>query len=284
MRILVFLILLIAIAGAAFFLSRPRFGSYERWFAPKANLWAKWEAHEDTSEGRIDHSAWSEFLGKYRTHNVLGQARVNYSAVTQNDKAGLDAYVAMLSGTPIEAFRRDIQLAFWINNYNALTVQLILDNYPVASIRDIPGASRWFSIGPWDNSLITVSGEELTINDIEHRILRPIWREPRLHYVLNCASVGCPDLGAVAFDSDAIEATFDSAARRYVNDSRGVSVEGNRISVSRIYDWFISDLGGTERGIINHLEIYANPELRVQLTSIGSLTGQHYDWSLNAFE
>ena len=94
---------------------------------------------------------------------------------------------------------RDEQLAYWINLYNALTVKVILDHYPVKSILDIDISPGWFSIGPWGKKLVAVEGVEISLDDIEHRILRPIWRDPRIHYALNCAAVGCPNLLREAF-------------------------------------------------------------------------------------
>lgn len=278
-----FAIVVILVASAAFAQNRTNFGSLERIFAPKSNLWSRWEAHDPASTQRVDHSDWSRFLGKYRSENSLGQARVNYAGVTSADRSGLDAYLASLAATDVDGLNRNEQLSFWINAYNAITVKTVLDNFPVESIRDIPGARR-LSPGPWDVPAITISGVNLTLNDIEHRVLRPIWQDPRLHYVLNCAAVGCPNLGAEAFPSTAIDATFDAAARRYVNDPRGVTFNGNNISVSRIYDWFISDFGGRESGVIRHILVYAEPDLANRITAIGRLGGQHYDWSLNMLE
>ena len=100
----------------------------------------------------------------------------------------------MLSGVAIGGYAPDEQRAFWINLYHALTVRVILSHYPVSGIREIDISPGLFARGPWDRKLIPVEGVELTLNDIEHRILRPIWRDPRVHYALNCASLGCPDL------------------------------------------------------------------------------------------
>jgi len=172
-------------------------------------------------------------------------------------------------------------MAYWINLYNAVTVQLILDNPGVASIRDISG-SGLFSAGPWDQKRISVEGQALSLNDIEHRILRPIWRDPRIHYAVNCASVGCPNLATAAYRSAGLQQALDAAARAYVNDPRGVTISNGRIRVSRIYDWFIEDFGGDEAGILRHLARYAEPGLKSRLSAASALSGTQYDWSLNA--
>lgn len=280
MKILAVLVVVALVASVAFML-RPGFGSFERWLAPNTHLWAKWQSHDAASKADIDHSDWSDFLKKYLNQNEYGVALVDYSAVTSADRAVLESYIQRLSRVRIAAHNRGVQLAYWINIYNALTVRVVLDNYPVESIRDIKISPGLFGIGPWDKALVTIDGEPLTLNDIEHRILRPIWRDPKLHYVLNCASIGCPNLGSTAYSVGEIEGQLDKAARAYVNSVRGVSVVDGQISVSRIYDWFVEDFGGTERDVLKHLSFYARPELKGQLSSIGRINGQHYDWSLN---
>ncbi len=161
----------------------------------------------------------------------------------------------------MSALRRPEQLAYWINLYNALTVQVVLDHYPVASIHDIAISPGLLAIGPWDKPLIEIEGAAVSLNDIEHRILRPIWRDPRIHYAVNCASIGCPDLQARAFTAETAEALLEAAARAYVNHPRGARVEAGELTVSSIYAWYREDFGGTEAGVIAHLKRYAAPEL-----------------------
>ncbi len=100
--------------------------------------------------------------------------------------------VLILAATSADRLRRAEQFPFWINLYNALTVKVVLDHYPVEIIRDIDISPGLFADGPWGKKLVTVEGEALSLDDIEHRILRPIWKDPRLHYVLNCAALGVP--------------------------------------------------------------------------------------------
>jgi hypothetical protein len=157
----------------------------------------------------------------------------------------------------------------------------VLDHYPVESIRDIDISPGLFATGPWDKKLISIEGENLTLNDIEHRIMRPIWRDPRIHYVVNCASIGCPNLRDRAYSGTEIDTALDRAATAYVNDPRGVSVVDGKVSVSKIYDWFIEDFGGSEGMVLRHLQRYAAPELAARLEAIGKLSDVHYDWSIN---
>lgn len=260
-------------------LALPGFGSGERLFAPSADLWPRWQAHDQASTASIDHSAWDRFLKTYLRRGEDGINRVAYSRVSATDRAALDAYIADLAAVRISGHARPEQMAYWINLYNAVTVRLILDNLPLDSIRDIGGGL--FGTSPWDRELVTVEGEALTLNDIEHRILRPIWRDPRIHYAVNCASIGCPDLRAGAYRASGLDQALDRAARAFVNHPRGLTVSGDAVLVSRIYDWYIDDFGGDEAGVLQHLQHYAEPDLRRQLEAAGGLTGTQYDWRLN---
>ena len=257
------------------------FGSGERLFAPDADLWERWQAHDPASTAVINHSPWDGFLKRYVVADPEGANLVRYADVSTEDRLLLDNYIAGLAGLPVSRYGRDEQLAYWMNLYNALTVQVVLTHYPVDSIRDIDISPGFFSDGPWGKKLVTIEGEQVSLNDIEHRILRPVWRDPRIHYGVNCASIGCPDLRRDAFTAENTDAALTAAARDYVNDSRGVSVEGDSIMVSRIYDWFIADFGGDEAGVIAHLLRYAEPELAAILRRKAALDDTRYDWSLN---
>ncbi len=229
---------------------------------------------------RIDHRDWSAFLGRYVSQDAQGVNRVDYGQVTQSDRARLDAYLAELQTVIPGRLTRDQQLAYWINLYNALTVDLILENYPVASIRDINDGA--FSFGPWDRPLAQVGGQTLTLNDIEHRIIRPTFKEPRIHYALNCAAVGCPNLMDRAWQANTLERDFAAAEAAYVNDPRGVRFDDrNRLILSKIYIWFREDFGPNEKAVVASLEPAAQPPLRSRLQDAPRVSAYDYDWALN---
>lgn len=234
--------------------------------APKAELWERWTTHEPNSSIKVDHSDWDAFLKTYVTTHRDGVNRVAYQRVSEFDKQALNNYIDRLVARPVSKLSRDEQRAYWINLYNALTIKLVLEAYPVRSIRDIDISPGLFTDGPWGKKIVTVEGEAVSLDDIEHRILRPIWRDPRLHYAVNCASIGCPNLRREALTALNAEAYLDTGARDYINNPRGAKIDNGRLIVSSIYEWFQEDFGGDDAGVIQHLRQYANGDLAAKLT------------------
>ena len=248
--------------------------------APAAKLWSKWEDSDSSNAQRVDHTAFNVFLGKYLdTAHPSGINRVAYGRVTSVDRAGLDSYLEELQSVKVTGLNRNEQQAYWINLYNAFTVKVILDNYPVDSILKI--SKGLFKTGPWDMKLMRIEGEEVSLNDIEHRVLRPIWKDNRIHYAVNCASLGCPNLQGQAFTAENTDRLLDKAAREYVNHSRGVGFEGSRLGASSIYSWYQVDFGGGKEPLIRHLIEYAEPDLAARLEAYVGSIKYSYDWNLN---
>lgn len=248
--------------------------------APQAELWPRWEAHDPASTVRVDHADWGRFLDEYLvTGHPSGVNRVDYGAVTSPGRALLDGYVAALERVEVSRLNRDEQLAYWINLYNAATVQLIVDNYPVDSIRGIkPGL---FASGPWDTKILEVEGEPMSLNDVEHRVIRPIWQDNRIHYVVNCASIGCPNLYPQPLTADNWNAVFDESARAHTGHPRGVRFDGNRLVLSSIFEWYVADFGGDLDGVIEHLAGYVDAGTAQRLRDHTGRVVYEYDWSLN---
>lgn len=247
--------------------------------APKADLWEKWTKHDPKSTQSVDHSAWDAFLKKYLRDHEDGVVRVAYKDVSEADRKSLADYIKSLEKTNVSGLSRKEQLPYWINLYNALTVRVIIDNLPVKSILDISGGL--FSKGPWKDELLEIEGEDLTLDDIEHRILRPIWNEPLVHYAVNCASIGCPSLQQDAFTAKNTQALFKEAAEEFINHPRGARVEDGKLYVSSIFSWFEEDFGGSDKGVIEHLKLYAKPDLKKKLANIDDIADDSYDWNLN---
>lgn len=255
--------------------------SIERLALPSAGLDDRhWETAEPASLETVDHDAWDDFLAAYVRTDPAGVNRVDYGTVTIDDRMAIDAYLERLQAIPVSRLSRDEQLAFWVNLYNARTLALILENYPVDSIRDI--RFGLLSFGPWDEPVVRVEGRTLSLNDIEHRVIRPVWRDRRVHYILNCAATGCPNLGSRAYTGDSIDRAMDDAARAYVNDPRGASFDADGwLTVSKIYGWFREDFGGDHTGVLAELRRHADAPLGDRLAGRESIDAYAYDWSLN---
>ena len=253
--------------------------------APKADLWPRWEKNDPANKQKVDHSAWDAFLKKYIVApHPSGINRVNYATVAPEDRTALANYVKSLESVAVSGYSRAEQRAYWINLYNAKTVELILTRFPVKSIRDINISPGLFSSGPWGAKLMTVEGEKLALDDIEHRILRPIWKDNRIHYAVNCASLGCPNLQPAAFTAENTESLLERGAREYVNHRRGVSLQSGKLKVSSLYVWFQEDFGGSAEGLMEHWAKYAGKTLADALLSYSGGLEHDYDWRLNDAE
>ena len=250
--------------------------------APRANLWPRWQAHDDASTQVIDERGWGEFLKAYLHTEADGINRVAYGAVTTQARAALEADVERLQQAPVSKLSQAEQRPYWTNLYNEVTVMVVLQHYPIASITKIDLSPGLFAAsGPWDAKLLVIENQHLSLNDIEHRILRPIWRDPRTHYSLNCASLGCPNLQPVPYSRQTMDEMLNRAATEYVNSARGFHIVGGKLTVSSIYTWYKADFGGTDAGVIDQLHRYARPEKAQSLAGITEIAANAYDWRLN---
>ena len=196
-----------ALAVSLLFVPAPAGG------APESELLPGWDVSDESNDAVIDHSAWQYILDTYlKTGDPSGINRFDYGALKADadDRKKLAGYLKSLAVIDPRSYSRDEQMAYWINLYNALTVFVIVPRYPVDSIKEIK--SGIVDFGPWNLELFPLQGQKLTLNQIEHRILRPIWKDPRIHYAANCASLGCPNLCPVAFRSDNLEQLLEQAA------------------------------------------------------------------------
>jgi Protein of unknown function, DUF547 len=248
---------------------------------PKAEPWDIWLEHDPQSVQSIDHAGWERFLTNYLRISSDGVHRVAYGEVTPEDRAALDAYIDHLAAVPITTYNRFEQMAYWINLYNALTVRLVLDHYPIASIRDIDDEPRPLSGGPWDEPLVEIGGTPVSLNDILHRILRPIFNDPRVHYAVSCAALGCANLQPEPFRGAELDRQLSKAAMAYVNHPRCVSVKDDDLELSSLYRWYRDDFGGTDAAVIHHLMGLANPPLAMSLQQFDRVGADGFDWRLN---
>ena len=250
---------------------------------PEAIEIAGWDASDESNVERIDHGAWQDILDGYLTPDATGVNLVDYEglAADAGDSARLAGYLDYLQGLDPRDYSRAEQMAYWINLYNALTMKVVLDAYPVDTIRDIHEGVVPYT-GPWGDVHANVAGQDLTLDEIEHGILRPIWRDKRIHYAVNCAAYGCPHLLETAFTVENTEMLLEAGARDYVNNFRGVDVvDEDFIVLSSIYEWYPEDFGETEESVLAHLLEYADDELAGQLEGFEGALEHDYDWSLN---
>ncbi|MFI5134355.1 MAG: DUF547 domain-containing protein [Chitinophagales bacterium] len=214
----------------------------------------------------VSHQAWNELLTKY----VSDKGVANYKAM-MNEKGKLQSYLQMLGENPPQtAWPESEQMAYWINAYNAFTVKLILDHYPVKSIRDIDGGK------PWDDPFITIGGEKYSLNNIEHDILRTQFNDPRIHFAINCASKSCPRLLNEAYTAVQLDQQLNAQAKEFVNDPSKNKITTNSVQLSSIFDWYKDDF--TKKGtLIDFLNQYSS----IKIQSTATISFLNYDWSLN---
>lgn len=225
--------------------------------------------------------SWDMILEKYLAPvDAIGLARFNYGALhaNSNDRAALTQYVSSLEEVNVEPLSEKAAAAYWANLYNAVTIKVVIDNYPVESIRDIKSG---FRSGPWKRNLVEVGGKKLSLDDIEHKILRKRHSSPLIHYMVNCASVGCPNLKATPWQAETLDADRDAAARDFINSTRGVRITKGGLKVSSIYKWFEEDFGGNKDGVLAHLREYADADLAAAIDNGAKIEGYGYSWSLN---
>jgi hypothetical protein len=248
--------------------------------APKKDLDPRWLEAADADNHLINHQKWQDFLDKYLLFDDNEQSYLAYNKVNNSDKMALTAYIRYLTELPPNTLSKQQQLAYWINLYNAQTVALILDNYPVKSITKI--GKSWFKFGPWDDEVLTVNGIKLSLNDIEHRILRPIYQQASLHYGLNCASLSCPNLSATAFTRQNAQTLLAEGARHYINHARGVSFnDKGELVLSSIYQWYKEDFGASYLDLLTHLIGYSDKPLGDKLRAYEGAINYQYNWDLN---
>lgn len=221
----------------------------------------------------FDHSIFSRLLSEH----VDGEGRVDYAALgTESDD--LDGYIASLAEAPLERMGRDERLAFLIDAYNAFTLRLILDHYPIDSIKSIPADQRWDAVR-WKLPQGTVS-----LNQIEHELIRPNFREPRVHFALVCAAVGCPILRREAYTGARLEEQLEDQARSTNTSDRWVRYRkgDETIRLTRLYDWYGSDFEQVASSVLGFVARYRD-DLATDLAAGHEprIRFLDYDWSLN---
>lgn len=225
-----------------------------------------------TLHAQVDHSTW----GKLLEENIKN-GKVDYTGFIAS-KADFEEYLNLLStNPPQDSWSKNERLAYWINAYNAFTVKLIIDNYPLKSIQDlhpfikIPGIRT-----VWHQEFFEIGGEPESLNDIEHEILRKKFEEPRIHFAINCASISCPDLRAEAYTASKIEQQLAEQTRLFINDTSKNKLSKDKAELSKIFNWFSKDF--TQQGsLLQFINQYSN----TQVSEKATVDYLDYDWNLN---
>jgi len=248
----------------------------------QADLLPSWHGADMQSTRVVDHSQWQMFLDTFLDTDDFGQTYFDYARVSRAQIGQLSVYMSALQAIDPLELNKSEQMAYWINLYNAMTVQVILGDYPVKSIRNIGGALGGFiPTGPWTNKLVRINGQMLSLDDIEHRIFRPKFNDHRVHFAFNCGAKGCPNLAAQAFTGTNIETLLSTAQWSFINHQRGVRIQDGRLIVSKIFAWYREDFVSREQDLPLFLAQFAEPKLRAQLKGYRGRITYEYDWSLN---
>ena len=253
--------------------------------APKSELWPHWNQSRSDSNIEVDHQLWQSLLSRFVRESADGINRVAYREFDEAAKLELSNYLEAMSRVAPTQLNQNEQLAYWINLYNAQTIQVVLDHPKKKSILSM---GPFFDFGPWDEPYLTIEGKPVTLNDIEHRILRPIWQDHRLHYVLNCASIGCPNLNRHAYQAELIDQQLAGAQVNFLRHPRAVTLtDSGKLQVTSLFDWYLIDFAQDISGLLAYLAAQ-RPDLAADLSALvdegNPKIDYVYDWDLNVVD
>ena len=230
------------------------------------------------SAGTFDHSKFDQALKKY----VDDKGLVDYNSIAKD--SGFSEYVQSLQTARVEEFSRDGQLAFWINGYNAVTIDKVIKKKPKKSVREtfIPGV--WTATKFFTSREHIVAGKRLSQDDIEHEILRKQFKDPRIHFAIICASMGCPPLPRIAYTEENVQTRLEEETRKYLNSPRGTRIDRaeNTLHVSKLFDWFATDFIQKSGSTLAFMRLYLNEETLSFSERDPKISYLEYNWALNA--
>lgn len=253
---------------------------------PPASLWDFWDVRNDANPAQIDHSAWDRLLSKYVvTNHESGINRFRYADFSAADAAAdrktLDRYIDQLVSLDPRPFSSNEQLAYWLNLYNALTVRQITEHFPVTDLRDLRfGFMSRHDF--WSVEMAQIARQSISLNDIEHRILRPIWKDHRVRFGIACGALSCPNLQPQAFTGETVRAELYAAAGEYINHSRGVRLENGQLTVSSLFDWYREDFAPDDKTLVKLFAHYKDDRSALYLLGFNGDIEYNYNWALNA--
>ena len=236
--------------------------------------------HQPAFGAVFDHSLFDQVLKTY----VDDQGRVDYNGIAKDQP--FKAYMEALETARVDSMSRDEQLAFWINAYNAVTIDKVIKWKPKKSVREtfVPGV--WTGTKFFTTREHTVAGKRLSPDDIEHEILRKQLKDPRIHFAIVCASSSCPPLTQFAYTGENVQVKLTEETRKYINSKRGTQIDAakNDLYLSKLFDWFAGDFEYASGSVLNFLKPYLDDRGRAFLDKNPRIKYIHYDWALNAQE
>lgn len=217
----------------------------------------------------VTHELWDSLVSEHVTESGL----VDYKGFIA-DSNRLNQYLDLLSRNHPndEHWSRDERLAYWINAYNAFTVKLIVDHYPVGSIKDIKNGIPFVNT-VWDIKFIQIEGREYDLNNIEHGIIRPKFDEPRIHMAVNCAAISCPKLQNEAYTAEKLNAQLDRASREFLSNENKNVIASDQLKLSKIFSWYRGDFDSVIEFVDKYTETDINENADIEYLD--------YDWALN---
>lgn len=226
----------------------------------------------------FDHSTFDQVLKSYVDEKGL----VDYNGIGKNQQ--FSEYLQSLQGAKVEELTRDGQLAFWINAYNAVTIDKVIKEKPKKSVREtfVPGV--WTGTKFFTSREHIVAGKRLSQDDIEHEILRKQFQDPRIHFAIICASMGCPSLPRVAYTEANVKTRLEEETKSYLNSNRGTRIDRstNTLYVSKLFDWFSEDFIQKSGSTVAFMRPYLDEEVLSFLDGKPKISYLKYDWALNA--
>ena len=220
----------------------------------------------------VDNGLYGELLKKY-----VRDGKVDYAGF-KTEEAKLDRYLKILENVDPGILSRNEQFAFYINAYNAWTIKLILSGYPgVTSIKDLGSLLK----SPWKKKIVRIDGKVITLDHVEHEILRPRYKDPRVHFAINCAAKSCPPLRPEPFNGNILDRQLDDSTRSFINNPQSYRLDDSELYVSRIFKWFSEDFN---EDIFGFFLKYATGNLKKELEANSDrikVKYLPYDWSLN---
>jgi len=245
--------------------------------APKAKLIPFWDKIELNSELTADHSKWNDLLQRYVDYNhPSGVNRFDYQNVTDADKELLNQYLSHMQSVDPREFNFPNQKAYWLNLYNALAVSIVIALKPQGTIRGINGI--------WTEEWVEVASQKVSLNDIHHGILRPIFSDPRIHFGLTPATLGSGDLLPIAFTGENVNALLEKNTKKFFNKTnKGYYIDGNKLVVSSILKWYKSDFGRSQEHIKAFIARYVSNKKAAQIERTTKMSYK-YDWSMNELD